>query len=79
MSSPCNKGVVSPQTNNTPLPCDGNQLQTECVLRTTAISYLGLPANSNLDEIINALVNALQDTRNRLELAEEAIEELQNP
>lgn len=53
-----------------PDPCDGNMKSTSCVIYADAITYLGLPPNSNVTEIIQALVLSLADARARIEILE---------
>lgn len=67
-------------------PCEGKTMFTQCIIHEGAITYLGLPANSTVEDIIEALVLSLQDTRNRLQIAEDTIadheiriEALENP
>lgn len=71
------------QTNIAEVPlvtdtCEGKLTSTTCVIHETAITYLDLPANATQEEINNALVLSLQDTRNRLATAEEQILDLES-
>lgn len=69
----CNNDISVPTTNNSPLPCGGTQIFDQCVIRESAISYLSLPADSNMGEIIDAIIASLQDARTRLATAEATI------
>jgi hypothetical protein len=40
-------------------PCNGVYTPTTCIIHTTALTQLGIPANSNLSEILIAMVSAL--------------------
>lgn len=65
--------------DNSATTCNGEFKSTDCIIHEVAISYLGLQENSSTTEIITALVSSLIDTRNRLTLAENNINNLQNP
>lgn len=52
---PTNTTII---TDNTPLTCE-KYILDKCVIHSSAIAELGLPANSNHEEIINALVSAI--------------------
>lgn len=54
-------------------PCQGNRIKTACVISTKALTYLGLPPNSTLENIIDALLLSLADARTRLAQAEVTI------
>lgn len=55
--------------DETPLQCD-EFINTDCVLYMNAISYLNLPPQSTVTEIVVALLTSLIDTRARLENVE---------
>ena len=46
--------------------CHGEQVSTTCVIKSAAITYLSLPPNSTLTEILNAYLLSLVDARNRI-------------
>lgn len=68
MSTECNNGTAIP-TNNTPLACEEYK-SSDCTIFTEAITYLGLPADSSLTEVINAMLLSLIDARNRISILE---------
>lgn len=70
----CPTKTITPETDATPIPCDGCFIFDECVTRETAITYLSLPANSNMLEIVDALVASLQNARDRIIVLEEIVE-----
>lgn len=53
-----------PVLNPTTEPCDGTYTPTDCVIHTTALTVLGIPANSTLSEILVAMVAALNSQNN---------------
>jgi len=48
-----------PVLNPTTEPCNGVYTPTTCIVHTTALTQLGIPANSTLSEILVAIVTAL--------------------
>lgn len=48
-----------PVLNQSSEPCDGTYTPTTCIVNTTALTALGVPANSLLSDILTALVAAL--------------------
>jgi len=46
--------------------CHGEHIDTTCVIKSAAITYLSLPPNSTLTEILNAYLLSLVDARNRI-------------
>lgn len=64
---------------NLPDPCEGRTAYTTCIIHPTALTYLNLPVNSTQEQLNNALLASLIDTRQRLALAEQAIIALQTP
>lgn len=57
--------VVTPTTDTTPITCE-EFISARCTLYEDAIAYLGLPINTPMNEVIDALVLSLTDARNRL-------------
>lgn len=55
-----------PQVDNSALECEQGFYKAKCIIHTDAISYLGLPENSSMDVVIQALLNSLIDARNRI-------------
>jgi hypothetical protein len=53
--SQTNIPVLNPQAE----PCGGVYTPTTCIVHTTALTALGIPANSTLSEILIAMVFAL--------------------
>jgi hypothetical protein len=62
--STCSNGTVIP-TNNLPLACE-EYTSSDCTVFINAITYLGLPPNSSLTEVFNAMLLSLIDARNRI-------------
>jgi hypothetical protein len=65
----CNQGIIVPSQLIID-PCGGKRTSTNCIITENAITYLSLPLNSTLTEIINALVLSLSDARNRVNTLE---------
>lgn len=59
------KPVNVPQPDNSEMECD-SFIKTKCVIKEDAISYLNLPANSTLEDILAAYLASLIDARNRI-------------
>lgn len=57
-------------------PCDGNYTSTNCVINPTIISYLELPANSTLTQIITNIVLSLQAKDEQIANLQEQINNL---
>ncbi len=57
-----------PQVETSETDCE--YLDSDCVIHKEAISYLGLPENSSITTIVEALVNSLIDARNRIQILE---------
>lgn len=53
--SQTNIPVLNPEAE----PCNGIYTPTTCIVHTTALTQLGIPANSTLSEILVAIVAAL--------------------
>lgn len=51
-------------------PCQGNKSSTKCVISIKALTYLGLPPNSTLEDIIDAILLSLADVRTRVDTLE---------
>lgn len=45
-------------------------IPTDCIIHADAIAYLGLPENSSMTEVVNALLLSLIDARNRIVILE---------
>ena len=61
----CSQTIV-PVLNQTLDPCTGVKPPTTCILHVPSITYLGLTANSTLEQVINALVAELQAQDSRI-------------
>lgn len=60
-----------PQVDNTALECsECGFISTKCIIRPEAISYLGLPENTDLNTVIDTLLLSLIDARNRIQILE---------
>lgn len=59
-----------PTTDETPLPCEDFR-STRCTLHEDAIAYLGLTANTPLNEVLDALLTSLTDARSRILVLED--------
>lgn len=71
MSTCVNCGQVSiPQTDNNPLPCNGEFTADKCIIVEQAIAYLSLPENTPLNTVITSLMQSLIDARNRVSILE---------
>ena len=68
-----------PSTDESTIECNGDYTNTNCIIHEEAISILSLPANSSLTKVVENLLLALVDTKNRLSIAENNITQLQNP
>lgn len=66
------------EVDNSAIKCE-QPISTDCIIHEDAISYLGLPENSSMTDVVNALLLSLIDARNRILLTEENINNLQNP
>jgi hypothetical protein len=67
----CNKNcqeINVPEVDNTSRKCtDCGFLDIECVITEEAIPYLGITPESNLQEIIEAFINVIQEQRNMID------------
>lgn len=60
-----------PQVDNSAIECSKcGFISGKCVILTEAIAYLGIPENSSLDDVINALLLSLINTRDRVSILE---------
>lgn len=50
-----------PVLNTMTEPCNGVYTPTTCIIHTTALTALGIPVNSNLSDILIAVVAALSN------------------
>ena len=53
------------EVDNSAIECD-QPLSTNCIIHSDAIAYLGLPENSDLTTVVEALVTSLIDARSRI-------------
>lgn len=58
MNTNCYTGTTIPPLESE--PCDGRYTKTSCVFHEGVITYLGLGANTTLDEILMTIVLAFQ-------------------
>jgi len=77
MSDICQTGTSVP--NLTPESCNGEYKSTQCIIHSTAISYLNLPVNSSQQAINNALILALQYKDEQIAQLIERLEILETP
>ena len=56
--------------------CNGERKSTNCVIYPTAITYLGLSSESTATQVIDNLLLSLVDARNRIELLENLVANL---
>lgn len=47
-------------------PCKGNQISSDCSLFPNSITYLSLPPNSTMTQVVQALLVSLIDARQRI-------------
>ena len=55
--------------------CNGTRTSTKCVISIKALTYLGLPINTPLEDVIDALLLSLADARTRIGVLESTIED----
>lgn len=65
----CQQSITPTLTED---PCDGNQMSTDCLIYSNAITYLNLPPNSTMTVVVQALLLSLVDARNRITALENA-------
>jgi hypothetical protein len=58
MTNTCYEGTVVPEQIIE--PCNGVYTKTDCIVYESAITYLELPANTSLTQIINSMILSLQ-------------------
>lgn len=58
-----------PEVDNTAPECDP-PISTDCIIHAEAITYLGLPVETSVTEVIEALLLSLIDVRNRVTMIE---------
>ena len=56
--------------------CNGERKSTNCVIYPTAITYLGLSSESTATQVIDNLLLSLVDARQRIELLENLVSDL---
>ena len=54
-----------PEVDNSAIECE-KLIDSSCIIHADAIAYLGLPENSDITTVINALLLSLIDARNRI-------------
>lgn len=68
-----------PQVDNSAIECsECGFINGQCIILPEAITYLGLPDNTNLNTFVTALMTSLVDARTRLLIAEEKIAVLES-
>jgi hypothetical protein len=68
MTKICEQTNVA-EVDNSAVACE-KFISTDCIIHADAISYLGLPINSSMTDVVNALLLSLIDARNRIEILE---------
>jgi hypothetical protein len=58
MTNTCYEGTVVPEQIIE--PCEGIYTKTDCIVHEAAITYLELPANTSLTQVIYNMVLSLQ-------------------
>ena len=56
--------------------CNGERKSTNCVIYPSAITYLSLPTESTATQVIDNLLLSLVDARNRVQLLENLVADL---
>ena len=59
-----------------PDDCNGERKSTNCIIYPTAITYLGLSSESTATQVIDNLLLSLVDARQRIELLETIVANL---
>jgi hypothetical protein len=70
---PCNNNIEIIQNSD---PCNGKRYSTDCIIYPSAITYLDLPSDSTVTQVIDNLLLSLVDARNRIELLENLVSDL---
>lgn len=68
MTKICQQTNVA-EVDNSAIACDAF-ISTDCIIHADAIAYLGLPENSSMTDVVNALLLSLIDARNRILILE---------
>ena len=56
--------------------CNGERKSTNCVIYPSAITYLGLSSESTATQVVDNLLLSLVDARNRIQLLENLVSDL---
>lgn len=70
----CDNNIIIPVLPSD--DCNGERKSTNCIIYPTAITYLSLPEDSTVTQVIDNLLLSLVDARNRIELLETLVENL---
>ena len=70
----CENNIVIPELPSD--PCNGERKSTNCIIYPTAITYLGLSSEPTATQVIDNLLLSLVDARNRIELLENLVIDL---
>jgi hypothetical protein len=70
---PCNNNT---QIVQIPDDCNGKRYSTDCIIYPSAITYLDLPSDATVTQVIDNLLLSLVDARNRIELLETIVADL---
>lgn len=68
MAKICSQTNVA-EVDNSAVACE-EFISTNCVIHEDAIAYLGLPENSSMTDVVDALLLSLIDARSRLLILE---------
>ena len=74
MNTNCYTGTTIPPLESE--PCDGNYTSTQCVTHSGIITYLGLGANTTLDEILTKIILSLQSKDSQIQELQAQIDNL---
>lgn len=74
MSSNCDAYIVPNLVEDI---CNGESKLTECVIHSSAITYLQLPVNSNLTVVLAAYLASLIDARTRITALENTVQDFE--
>ena len=70
----CENNIVIPELPSD--PCSGKRTSTNCVIYPSAITYLSLPPDATATQVIDNLLLSLVDARQRIELLETIVANL---
>ena len=70
----CENNIVIPELPSD--PCNGERKSTNCIIYPTAITYLNLASEPTTTQVIDNLLLSLVDARNRIELLENLVIDL---